>query len=37
MRIDAKGRGGKKLLIAINEARLGEAIINGTVSNDINI
>lgn len=37
IRIEAKGRGGKKLLIAIDEAKLGEAIDSGTVSNDINI
>lgn len=33
--IEAKGRGGKKLLIAIDEAKLGEAIDNGTVEKDI--
>ena len=33
--IEAKGRGGKKLLIAIDEAKLKEAIDNGTVDKDI--
>ncbi len=37
IRIEAKGRGGKKLLIAIDEAKLGEAIDSGTVDNGINI
>lgn len=37
MRIDAKGRGGKKLLIAIDEAKLKYAIDSGTVDKDVPI